>query len=317
MASFPENIKVRCPTMDDVSAVLSLMLSRNRAEYKEANTTEEHIRNFWQDPDFNMNTNAWIVTTQNEQVIGYASVWHLQPLRIYTYFTALPKYDYLHIKAGLLDLVERRAREFVSEAPIETRVTLATGIAEVNGVDQQLLARRGYRKVRGQYRMEIEIHEPPPPAVWSEGISVHPCLPGQDMRAIFETEIEAFANPEGYTQPTFEQWEHHSVKQEGFDPSLWFLAYEKETIVGICLCKYWAGTGFVSPLAVRLPWRRKGLGLALLQYSFAEFYRRGTHTVKLMVDTQNTGATRLYERAGMHTTQLYHQYEKELRPGKN
>lgn len=319
MIVFPEGILVRRPTMSDVSSVLPLMLARNQAEYGEANMTEEHIRNFWQASDFNMNTDAWIVTTQDEQAIGYASVWHMRHVQVYTYFTALSEYDHLHIKARLLELVEMRAQEFMAEAPVGTRVSLATGIAEVNSVDQKLLAQMNYRKVRGQYRMEIEMHEPPPPAVWPDGISVRPCLPEQDVRAIFETEIEAFNNPEGYTPPTFEQWEHHNVKQEGFDPSLWFMACEGETIVGICLCKYWVGAGFISPLAVRLPWRRKGLGLALLRHSFAEFYRRGTRVVKLMVDTENPWeATRLYERVGMHVTQLYHQYEKELRPlGKN
>ncbi len=66
----------------------------------------------------------------------------------------------------------------------------------------------------------------------------------------------------------------------------------------------------------RRPWRKLGLGLALLHQSFYVFYQRQTRTVKLMVDSRNlTGATRLYERAGMHITQLFYTYEKELRSG--
>ena len=38
----------------------------------------------------------------------------------------------------------------------------------------------------------------------------------------------------------------------------------------------------------------------------------------LDVDAQNiTGATRLYERAGMHVQRQHHQYEQELRPGRD
>ena len=75
--------------------------------------------------------------------------------------------------------------------------------------------------------------------------------------------------------------------------------------------------GFVDALGVRRPWRRSGLGLALLHQCFSAFYQRKTRTVKLMVDSRNlTGATRLYERAGMRVTQLHYTYEKELRPGK-
>ena len=310
MMTFPEGFLVRRPTMNDVSSVFALMLARNQADYGDVDMTEEHIRNFWQDAAFNMDTDAWIVTTQDGQVIGYASVWHMQHVQVYTSFTALSEYDHLPIKASLLELVERRAQEFVAEAPAEAHVTLATGIAEVNNADQQLLTRMGYHKARGQYRMEIEMREPPPPAIWPEGISMRSCSPEQDMRVIYDAEIEAFANP---TPPTFEQWEHHSVRQEGFDPSLWFLAYEGETIAGMCLCNYWVGAGHISPLAVRLPWRGKGLGRALLRHSFAEFYRRGTRIVKLTVDTQNPwGAVHLYEYVGMHITQLYHQYAKDL-----
>ncbi len=80
--------------------------------------------------------------------------------------------------------------------------------------------------------------------------------------------------------------------------------------------QYLNGKGWVSPLSVRSPWRRRGIGLALLHQTFSEFYRRGTPKVALYVDSQNlSGATRLYERAGMHVVQLHHQYEKELRPG--
>jgi ribosomal protein S18 acetylase RimI-like enzyme len=74
--------------------------------------------------------------------------------------------------------------------------------------------------------------------------------------------------------------------------------------------------GWVNQLAVLRPWRRKGLGIALLLHSFAEFYRRGIVNVGLGVDAQNlTGATRLYERAGMHVALQHDTYEKELRAG--
>jgi GNAT superfamily N-acetyltransferase len=67
---------------------------------------------------------------------------------------------------------------------------------------------------------------------------------------------------------------------------------------------------------VRRPWRKHGLGLALLHHAFGEFYRRGTREIGLGVDAQSlTGATRLYERAGMHALLHYDSYEKELRPG--
>ena len=73
----------------------------------------------------------------------------------------------------------------------------------------------------------------------------------------------------------------------------------------------------MSSLGVRRPWRKRGLGLALLQHSFGEFYRRGIRVINLGVDAGSpTGATRLYKKAGMRVAAEYVAYEKELRPGR-
>ena len=74
-----------------------------------------------------------------------------------------------------------------------------------------------------------------------------------------------------------------------------------------------ATIGWVDHLGIRRPWRGRGLGMALLLRSFAEFYQRGMHKVGLNVDTESlTGANRLYDRAGMRTVNRYHIYKKVL-----
>jgi ribosomal protein S18 acetylase RimI-like enzyme len=107
---------------------------------------------------------------------------------------------------------------------------------------------------------------------------------------------------------------------EGFDPTLWFVAMDGEEIAGISLCRDRSfndpDVGWVSTLGVRRPWRKRGVGLALLRQSFGELYRRGKHKVGLGVDAENlTGALRLYENAGMHIHQAFDRFEKEIRPG--
>ncbi len=120
----------------------------------------------------------------------------------------------------------------------------------------------------------------------------------------------------------FERWLHWQTSDpERYDPTLWFLALDGLEIAGVSLCRPRANadadTGWVSNLAVRRPWRHRGLGMALLRHSFCEYYRRGKRRVALGVDAQSlTGATRLYERAGMRVVRQFDRYEKELRPGK-
>ena len=69
-------------------------------------------------------------------------------------------------------------------------------------------------------------------------------------------------------------------------------------------------------LGVRREWRKKGLELALLHHAFGEFYQRGIPRAILVVDAGSlTGATRLYERAGMRVERAQNTYAKLLREG--
>ena len=57
--------------------------------------------------------------------------------------------------------------------------------------------------------------------------------------------------------------------------------------------------------------------MALLRQAAITFQQRGLDRMVLGVDAESpTGATRLYERAGMHLTQRHATYLKELRPGR-
>jgi ribosomal protein S18 acetylase RimI-like enzyme len=95
-----------------------------------------------------------------------------------------------------------------------------------------------------------------------------------------------------------------------------------DEIAGVSLCRSSLPEdpllGRVDELAVRRPWRRQGIALALLHHTFAEFKRRGMERVGLGVDTSSlTGAYRLFEKAGMDRFQTFNTYEKILRPGRD
>ena len=76
------------------------------------------------------------------------------------------------------------------------------------------------------------------------------------------------------------------------------------------------GGGWVHTLFTRRPWRKRGLGAALLRDAFARFWERGERSIGLGVDAANeTGAFRLYERAGMSPVLGWTVYEKKLAAG--
>ena len=131
------------------------------------------------------------------------------------------------------------------------------------------------------------------------------------------------ADQAGTFEPeTFERWSElylGGYLAGPFDPALWFIAEESGEPAGICLCRpEWGADrtlGWVNVVGVRRPWRRQGLGLALLLHAFGELYRRGIERVGLGVHGENpTGAPRLYERAGMVVTRRFDHYARHLGP---
>lgn len=165
--------------------------------------------------------------------------------------------------------------------------------------------------------MQIDLEKAPATPQRPEGNTVRTLAVGKEERTVFEMVEEAFKDHWGHMPESFEQWKHWHFNAS-FDPSLWVLAFVGDTLAGGILCRYEESLemGWVGQLAVLRPWRRKGLGMALLQHALGEFYQRGIYKIGLGVDSQNlTGATRLYERAGMHIALQHDTYQKELRAG--
>ncbi|MDQ6662287.1 MAG: GNAT family N-acetyltransferase [Chloroflexota bacterium] len=316
ITTLPEGFTARPPTMEDTKAVAVLFAACEIADTGQPETTEADIRLRWQAPGVDLEKDALVVVTSNGDIIGFISIRARQDTRIYISPMVLPAYREQGIETYLVRKAEERARQYIASVAPEMRVVMITDAAESNAQMRQLLEQEGFTQVRSTWCMEMEMNEAPPDPIWPANITVRTFVKGQDDRATFDADDEAFHDHWGYLPADYEQWKYRNIDREGFDPSLWFLAYDGNEIAGLSLCLMKPQLGWVDDLAVRRPWRRSGLGLALLHHTFGEFYHRGIHTVGLYVDTQNlTGATRLYKRAGMHIAWQSHDYEKELRAG--
>lgn len=220
----------------------------------------------------------------------------------------------------------RSARRNVVKAPDGARVVLQQFVHSKNQAAQDLLAGMGYRHIRDSYRMQIDFDQEPAAPVIPQGIVIRGIRGEDEQRGAFYARYESFLDHFGAVDEPFDdyykRWEYFTDHDSQYDPSLWFIALDGEQIAGISLCYNTTDgdpeMGWVQSLGVRRPWRKRGLGLALLQHSFQELQRRGRLRAGLGVDASSlTGATRLYERAGMHVTRTSHTFELELRPGVN
>ncbi|MGZ3639064.1 MAG: GNAT family N-acetyltransferase, partial [Ktedonobacterales bacterium] len=310
----PHTYRVRAPTDDDAPAIVELIAACDRKQYGVADPyTPEDIFGDWR--RLTLETDAWVITAeQDDRVVGYATLIDHGHGRFDADGYVHPDVQGQGVGALLVRLTEARARELAADAPNDTRVILNNAVILSDDAARHLLEAHDYSLVRGFWRMAIDLLELPLAPQWPSGIAVCAFVPGQDERPTFDATEEAFQDHWGHLPGDFEKWVDQT-RRDDFDPSLWFLALDGDQIAGAALCRYNLGMGWVGTLAVRRPWRRSGLGMALLRQAFVEFYRRGQRRVGLGVDAQSlTGATRLYERAGMRVTMHVAVYQKELRP---
>jgi GNAT superfamily N-acetyltransferase len=189
-------------------------------------------------------------------------------------------------------------------------------VYELDAAARGLLQSLGYRPVRLFREMRIELAEPPPTPTWPEGLRVTRFDPERDARAFHAAQEDAFADHWEHTPRDFESWSQNHLASERFDPALWCVVRAGDEIAAgaICTADTYGG-GFVQILFTRRPWRKQGIGSALLADAFRSLWEGGERSVGLGVDTESdSGAFRLYERAGMTPALGWVQYEKLLRP---
>lgn len=315
----PSNLRLRAAQWTDLEPVAKLILDvcTNDGDAAVAVPPEE-LRAEWEIPGFTLETDAWVVTASDGRVVGYEEF-----VNRYAH-ASLQGDGYVHpdfmgmgIGTAMLRALEERARREMALAEPEQRVFIRNAMSIGDTVSRAMHEAEGYKPIRFFWRMEISLDKAPPAPIWPEGIELRPFDVDAHTYLVYRAHEEAFHDHWGHTPRSFEEWKHRVIEGDDFDPSLYFIAWDGDQIAGYALDRYRNDIGWVGTLGVRRPWRKRGLGLALLYHSFGEFYRRGTTVISLGVDAANpTGATRLYQKAGMHVAAEYVNYEKELRPGK-
>ncbi|MBW3631905.1 MAG: GNAT family N-acetyltransferase [Chloroflexi bacterium] len=305
---------VRRPVFADVAAVHAVIVASEIEEFGESQGYGgDDIEGDWKLLD--LEHDAWVAVAPDGAFAGYGYVKDRQHVRLDVEIYVHPGRYGQGIGTTLVRLTESRAREHIALAPPGTRVVVNTWLNALNPQARSLLEREGYSPVRYYYRMEIDFSEGPSAASWPDGITLRRGKADEDLRAFYETTEEAMADHWGHVAIPFEEWRERRERSH-FDPSLWFLVLDDGEPVAAVLCSISDGIGWIDTLAVRRSWRRHGLGFALLTHAFRELYGRGMRRFALGVDAESpTGATRLYEQAGMRIGQQYATYGKELRAG--
>jgi mycothiol synthase len=315
--------------MRDLEQAAALFNACSMAERGREEFDVEELRVEWNTPHFDLARDTRCILAPDGAFVGYVELWDSAPhIVLWSWGRVHPDVRGRGLGTAMLAWTEARAQASLPGAPEGARVVLRQGVQATSKDAQALLAAKGYARIRSFYRMAIDLEEaaPLPEPHFPAGIHLRTFVRDEDLPALIHADRDAIRDHRGFVERPFEvelkMWAQRIDEDPDFDPDLWFLAMDGDEIAGLCTC--WPKItddpemGWVGVLGVRRPWRRRGLALAMLHHTFREFERRGQRRVGLGVDASSlTGATRLYEKAGMHVARESYTYEKELRAGED
>jgi mycothiol synthase len=290
----------------DAAAVTEVVAALESSLYGESAFSQADLEDEWSELDLEQDAR---VVRDGDRIVGYGlvrgrgEVWWVE--------------GYVHPDALGRGIGKLMATVLEEEAAHGGARRIRNSVLEADSAARVLLESLGYGAVRVFRELRIELDAPPPAPEWPDGLRVVPFDPERDAPEFHAAEQEAFAEAWDHTPRDFEAWSKRHLGSERFDPTLWCVVRAGDEIAAGTIC--WGdayGGGWVDTLFTRRPWRKQGVGAALLGDSFGRFWERGEHSVGLIVDAaSDTGAFRLYERAGMAPALSWALYEKELADG--
>jgi mycothiol synthase len=231
----------------------------------------------------------------------------------------LPSWRGRGIGRQLLRHTERRLRARATEDPVDGARFLETWASTTDAAAGELFQSEGYRPVRFFFHMvrpTLDVLEPRP---LPQGFDIRPVVDG-DLNRIVAALDEAFAENWGASEHTAADQEQF-LADPGTDPGRWVVAWAGADVVALVVPQVYEHANAVfgrrrallRNVAVRKPWRRRGLATALMAEAFRRLRAEGFGSADLWVDADNQDAALgLYERIGFVTDLTTVAYQKPL-----
>jgi len=326
MRKIPDGYRVRSAAASDVDALTVLFNDYGRRIVGTDLITTDRLMSMMTTPGFSPEADGRVVLDAEGRLAAAAVVFDVSEphVRVSSWGIVDAEHQGRGVGAFLFAWILDRARRAIDRAPADARVVLEQNVFEEDRAAAAFLTERGFRSTRHFRRMAIDLQEEIAEPVWPDDIRPTPVDVETELEESVRAVNEAFRDHYGHVEGSFEQQvertRHRIESDPHYDPGLNFVARDGDAIAGVCFCHPVSGTdrdaGYVGALGVLRPWRKRGLGLALLLEAFHRFRAKGKQRAHLHVDAESlTGATRLYRKAGMHVDRLNHEYTLELRPG--
>lgn len=318
MSTFPPGWTTRRPTFDDIPAILALVHASDIAAVGEPDFSAEDVREALTTPHTDPAQDCWLAVDPEGEVVGWT--YPENPSGGARDFIEV----YVHPERGrpaqrpLLDLMLARVAERAAGFG-RAAVTARAGAipTETHWIDT--LTAAGFTFVKRYARMRRDLDgvatQPPAPP---EGVGIRPVRADDDgeMRRFHAVIEEAFTDTGEHPPIDYDSWRAQLAKLPSVAYDEWLVAEADGRWAGVLHSADQAldrNEGWVKMLAVLRPYRRRGVGAALLRHAFAVYAAKGRTGAGLGVDLTNpTRPATLYRSVGMSPVYEADMFEREV-----
>ena len=311
--TLPDGYTVRPATEADVDAMLHVAISYDVADFGRPDTDREHLEDGFRVAGFDVERDTWLIVDRRGRAAAFGMIGMEQAAVLEAFGRVHPDHTGRGLGSFVVAAMEERASELADGGGVE--LLLHQGVTSTDAAARRMRDERGYRPARYFWHMERALHR--------SDLVLHPNGPAPLVRAPEGPEEEraarlalddAFRGHWGVEPWALDDWRDHLAAMSGAV----LLAFEHDEVAGVVTFMPipTSASGWIEELGVREAWRGRGYGALLLRHAFASLVELGMREVRLNVDAGNaTGATRLYERVGMHVRREWLVYEKRLGRG--
>jgi mycothiol synthase len=320
VSELPEGWSTRRPTLDDIPEILKLAHASDMASVGEPDFTAEEVREALTAPNTDMSEDCWLALDESGAIVGWAYPDNS---------TGGPReFIEVYVWPGrgapamrpLLELMMARVRERATLFGHDP-YTVRAGAIPTETAWISALTDAGFSFVKQHARMQISLDGVPPiPPEPAAGVTVRPLRPHDeaDLRRFHAVTEEAFQDSD-HRATDFDTWRARIEAESTVSWDEWFVGEVDGVFAGVLQSSDSSvadDEGWVKYLAVLRPYRKRGVGEALLRRAFATYAAKGRRRAGLGVDLANpTQAARLYRAVGMHPLYEANIYQRTVEGG--